>query len=143
MKNGIILSIDPGKDKCGMAVLDNKKNILEHEIIETKNILNRLIYMITKFNISLIALGNGTFSQEIKKIINESPIEKLPMLNINIITIDEKNTTQTGKKLYFKNNPPKGIWRFIPISLQTPKRPYDDYAAAAIGMKYLDEKVML
>lgn len=132
-QDNTILAIDPGSAKCGLAVLDSKKNILHHEIVETKDFARRLI-LVKEFSVNTIALGNGTFSKEIKKIINET----LP--DINIISVGERNTTEAGKKLYFKYNPPKWFWRFIPISLQTPKTPYDDYAAVAIGIKYLEEK---
>jgi len=127
------MAIDPGSVKCGIAVLDSKKNILHHEIVETKDIARRLI-LVKEFSVSIIALGNGTFSKEIKKIINET------VPDINIVSVGERNTTETGKKLYFKYNPPKWFWRLIPIGLQTPKEPYDDYAAVAIGIKYLGGK---
>ncbi|MFH1452577.1 MAG: resolvase [Armatimonadota bacterium] len=129
-----ILAIDPGKNKCGIAVLDNDLNIKERTTAETGNILTVLEKLINEFKIRLIILGGATYSEEIKKIITE----KFP--EIDLKKADEKHSTEKARHLYFKCNPPKGIWRFIPLGLQTPKEPYDDYAAAVIAIEYIKNK---
>lgn len=129
--SNFLLAIDPGRAKCGIAVLDYKSNIIKREIIAPENLVAKLGYIFSEFLIEETALGNATFSEEIRAIIKEN------FPNIRIALTDEKHSTEKGKTLYFKHNPPKGVWRFIPKGLQTPKEPYDDFAAAAIGMEYL------
>ncbi|MBF0543887.1 MAG: hypothetical protein HQM08_05625 [Candidatus Riflebacteria bacterium] len=127
-----ILVIDPGRAKCGFAVLGNDTSVLEKGIVET-NQVGVLIERISKNYPTLgsIILGEGTNSKmiekEIKKQIKEAKIRYE----------EEKNSTLEARKLYFIDNPPSGIWKYIPLGLQHPPVPIDDYAAIVIGMRYL------
>lgn len=125
-----VIAIDPGNNKCGIAVVKAPKDLIFHGITATSEVEDYTNKLIKQFNISLILLGNATFSKQIHG--------KLKNLNSNckIKIIDEKFSTQNAKKLYFIDNPPKGLWKLIPISLQTPKVPVDDYAALYIAIKY-------
>ena len=78
-------------------------------------------------------MGNGTSSKSKYNLI------KLNFANVKLKTINEYRTTDEARKLYFKENPPKGWKRLIPLGMQVPPVPVDDYAAIAIGKKYLNE----
>ncbi|MBP5092751.1 MAG: resolvase, partial [Abditibacteriota bacterium] len=59
--------------------------------------------------------------------------------NIDIALTNEWFSTMEGRKLYFKENPPRGWRRLIPTSLQTPPRSIDDYAAVVILKRHFKE----
>jgi len=51
--------------------------------------------------------------------------------------VDEVGTTEVGRRLYWRDHPPRGAWRLIPLGLRVPPRLIDDYAAYAIALRAL------
>jgi len=127
----MILALDPGKDKCGVAVLDAEGLVLEKKIISTQEISQEIPFLLSKFGVSLIIIGKSAFGKKI-----ERELSKLE-LRANLIFVSEKYSTQQARQLYWKENPPKGLWRLIPTSLRTTPVPIDDYAAIVLGKRYL------
>jgi hypothetical protein len=129
-----ILSIDPGREKCGVAIINNDKNVLFKSIIATARLRDTLKEMISEYSPETVIMGNGTFSKKVKplveEVINHSPV----------ILVDEKHSTERGKLLYYKENPPRGLWKLIPVTLQVPEEPYDDFAAIILALDYLENK---
>ena len=76
-----------------------------------------------------VALGGGTNVRILQ--------ERLSVLGVPIHIIDETDTTYRARALYFAENPPKGWRRLIPLGLQLPPRPIDDYAALLIARRYI------
>ena len=128
-----ILSIDPGKCKTGIAVLNIEKKILEKKIVDTAEFSGYIKDCISMYNPDKIIIGRGTSSVSL---LNE--LKKISKLEF--VLADEKNTTVMARQRYFSENPPKGLWRFIPLSLQTPPVLYYDYAAVIIGENYLNRR---
>lgn len=125
----MILSIDPGICKCGIAVLDESGKVVYKAIIESRNMAENIPKLVSKYVINKIILGEGTYSGKIKQDINK--------LGIDVILIKEANSSIEARALYFKQNPPKGILRFFPRSLLVPPMPIDDYAAIVLAQRYL------
>jgi RNase H-fold protein (predicted Holliday junction resolvase) len=125
----IILAIDPGTSKCGLAVL-TRTSCIHREITKTDNLVNCVKSLKEKYKFELIIIGNGT---NCKACILE--LEK----NYKLIMVDERNSTLEGRKLYFKYNPPRGWRRLIPKGLLYPNVDIDDYVAEIIGKKFFKE----
>ncbi len=123
-----ILSIDPGKYRSGMAVLLEDGSVLERAITKTIDIKDSVSALCFKYQPSLIIIGNSGQGKSVEK--------KISQLNLKstIIFVNEKGSTMEARKLYWEENKPKGILRFIPKSLLIPKEPYDDYAAVVIAL---------
>ena len=51
--------------------------------------------------------------------------------------VDEYNTTQLAKGEYWKANPPRGLKKLIPITMQVPPVPVDDYVAVILARRYI------
>jgi RNase H-fold protein (predicted Holliday junction resolvase) len=128
----IILSIDPGREKCGVAILSSDKGVLYHKVISTDNFVSELNHIISPYTLYCILLGDRTASSEIKKKLSSVKSEK------GIIFVDEHLTTDLARKRYFSENPPKGWKFFIPRGLMVPPEPYDDYAAIILGERFLE-----
>lgn len=67
----------------------------------------------------------------IEKIIGESG------LAIAVEVVSERHTTERARNEYWRHNPPKGLWRLVPLGLQVPPVPYDDYAAYCMALDFL------
>lgn len=127
----MILAIDPGKDKCGMAVLDLNGNVLERKILPREHVPNALPYYLAKYGIATLVIGRGSFGKEL-----ERELSKLD-LRISLIFVSEQYSTHEARKRYWEENRPKGLWKIIPTSLRVPPVPIDDYAAVVIGERFL------
>ena len=58
-------------------------------------------------------------------------------LGLPIHFVDEYETSRAARELYFAEHPPRGWRRLVPIGLQLPPRPIDDYAAILIARRFL------
>ena len=100
-----VLSIDPGKSKCGLVLAEiSEKKVYKAIIIQSEVIGDYIRNLINTESISQIIIGNGTTSREI--------IEKLYFFKKEIITFEEKNTTYRAKARYFELFPISG-WKFL------------------------------
>lgn len=130
--NDEILAIDPGREKTGIAILKNS-NVLEHKIINSEELVQIIKSLLEKYIIKTIVMGNGTSSKKKYDLLKQEFIDK------DIVLINEYRTTDEARKLYFQENPPKGWKKLIPLGMQVPPVPVDDYAAIVIGRKYLKD----
>lgn len=128
--NDEILAIDPGREKTGIAILKNS-DVLEHEIINSEELVQIIKSLLEKYIIKTIVMGNGTSSRKKYNLLKQE------FMDVKIVLIDEYRTTDEARKLYFQENPPKGWKKLIPLGMQVPPVPVDDYAAIVIGRKYL------
>lgn len=130
--NDEILAIDPGREKIGIAILKNS-DVLEHKIINSEELVQIIKSLLEKYIIKTIVMGNGTSSKKKYDLLKREFIDK------DIVLINEYRTTDEARKLYFQENPPKGWKKLIPLGMQVPPVPVDDYAAIVIGRKYLKD----
>ena len=129
-----ILAIDPGSEKTGIAILDDNIQLLEKQIIPTGELEKTCDRLFFQYNISNIALGNGTGSQSIKRRINNWLQEH--NISTTIHLVNEKYTTEMGRIRYWKHTP-RHSWRaLIPTTWQSPPEPIDDFVAWIIGEKF-------
>ena len=127
--NDEILAIDPGREKTGIAILNNS-DVLEHKIINSEELVQIIKSLLEKYIIKTIVMGNGTSSKKKYDLLKREFIDR------DIVLINEYRTTDEARKLYFQENPPKGWKKLIPLGMQVPPVPVDDYAAIVIGRKY-------
>ena len=102
-----LLSIDPGKFKCGLVLAEiSEKKVYKAIILKSDLLVDYVSNLNTFENISQIIIGNGTTSGVIR--------EKLDFLKKEIITYEEKNTTFRAKSRYFELFPISGFKFLIP-----------------------------
>lgn len=123
-----VLAVDPGRDKCGLAVVTPDCVILK-QIIPRSEIARIVVEMVSEHAPDEIIVGNGTGSSGL--------IEELKSLSIPLLAVEESYSTQRARARYFRENPPKGLLRFIPRGLLSPPCPVDDYAAVILAERYL------
>lgn len=129
---GAVLGIDPGTRKVGFAVVAAGNGVPAALGIEPLGTLvPRVRALVEQHSIDAIALGRGTHAEPIAG--------QLAVLGLPIVFVDETDTTYRARALYFADNPPRGWRRLVPIGLQLPPRPIDDYAALLIARRYQKE----
>ena len=104
---GKVITIDPGKSKCGLVLAEIcEKKIYEAIILKSELLEDYVRKLNIIEDITKIIIGNGTTSKEI--------IKKLDFFKKEIITFEEKNTTYRAKARYFELYPISGLKFFIP-----------------------------
>ncbi len=131
-----LLAIDPGRLKCGLALVHRDENDKIHlkwrAIIAPELLPEKIIELQSEHAFSLIVVGNGTRSRSIV----ESLREAIP--SIGILVVDEHETTIQARERYWEHNPRRGLRKFLPATLQVPKDPIDDYAALVLAERVLN-----
>ena len=133
--NEQILAIDPGRDKLGIAVVDESEEVLQKDIISRKKLLSSLDCLLNRYDIKQIVLGDGTSSEQIKTII-ENKVKDV----IAITIIDESYSTREAEQRYKKQNPPSG-WKKIFAWLDwKPDCAVDDYVAVILAERFFNNE---
>lgn len=129
---GLVLGVDPGTRKAGYALLGAGGCSLIQGIEELPLLAARVAEISASHEIAAVALGKGTNSERIRGI--------LAVVGVPVRLVDEHETTLRARALYFEDHPPKGWRKLIPLGMQVPPRPIDDYAAVLIARRYLADE---
>ena len=131
-----LISIDPGKCKCGLVLVDLLKKKVDQAVVINTESLPKYVKNLNSYeNISKIIIGNGTTSRQ--------NIEKLQFMKNNLIVVDEKNTTFRAKKRYFELFPTRGLKSFLPKEIFILNKNLDALSALIILEDYCDNKFTL
>ena len=131
-----LLSIDPGKCKCGLVLVDINKKEVDLAIVLNSEFLPQYVKNLKCVeNISKVIMGNGTTSKE--------NIEKLKFIKKDIIIFEEKNTTFRAKKRYFELFPIRGLKIFLPKEFFIINKNLDAVSALIILEDYCNDKFTL
>ena len=125
----IVLAIDPGRDKCGIAVV-NTEAAVHMSVIPRKHAAAAVESLSARFSPQAIIIGNGTGSSFLAD-------ELQSRSDLPVELVDEAYSTRKARSRYFKDNPPRGLRRLIPRGLMTPPRPYDDYVALILAEEWM------
>ena len=147
----MFLGIDPGRCKCGWALVFDDGRLMASGILETSGAREFLGIMTdgdgekaaafalygakslpSRFNVKEFLIGDGTGKDFFLSLAKE--------LSLRVKLVPEKETTLKGRKLYWDYNPPAGFRRLIPQGLRVPPRDIDDFAALAIAREFLKSK---
>ena len=131
-----LISIDPGKYKCGLVLAEISEKKVYTAIILKSELLGDYVRNLNTFeDISEIIIGNGTTSGDIK--------EKLHFFKKEIITFEEKNTTYRAKARYFELFPIRGLKFLIPKEIFVLNKNLDAISALIILEDYCKMKFAL
>lgn len=130
-----VMAVDPGRSKLGLAVVEmsaesDRPSVLHREVVDAGQAERVIARLASTYSPDVILIGGGTASRPVVAL-----AERLGAAPVRVV--DERLTTLRARARYFRENPPRGLRRLIPVSLQTPGRPYDDYAAVVLAESYL------
>jgi len=130
MTPGALLAIDPGTEKCGVAVL-TAGEVMERRVVSPDDLLRVIGPWVIRHRIRTVVIGNRTGASRIRELVAAA----FPHLSVH--DVEEAGTTLEARRLYFADHPPRGWRRLLPLSLQLPPNAYDDYSAVALGRRFL------
>ena len=131
-----VISIDPGRSKCGLVLAEIvEKKVYKAIVLKSELLENYVRNLTTAEDISQIIIGNGTYSREIK--------EKLYFFKKEIVTFEEKNTTYRAKARYFELFPISGLKFLMPREVFILNKNLDAISALIILEDYCKMKFTL
>jgi len=129
-----ILAVDPGRDKCGIAVVSPAGEALTQEVVSAETLAARARELAGQYHIGAVVVGDRTGANAALEALQAA----LPQ--VETAAINEHRSTEEARRLYFREHPPRGWRRLLPTTLQTPPRPYDDYVALVLARRYLQRQ---
>ena len=130
------ISIDPGKCKCGLVLVDFYQKKVDQALVLNTDILPKYLETLNSLeNISKVIIGNGTTSKQ--------NIEKLKFIKNELIIVEEKNTTFRAKKRYFELFPIRGLQNLLPKEIFIMNKNLDAVSALIILEDYCNHKFTL
>ena len=125
----LVISIDPGKSKCGLILAEiNEKKVHQAIILKSEVIAAYVRNLNALGEISKIIIGNGTTSKKTR--------EKLDFFKKDIIIFEEKNTTFRAKERYFELFPISGLKFLVPREIFILNKNLDAISALIILEDY-------
>lgn len=135
MGEKIVLAVDPGTSKCGMALVKRTSGqeleVLWRSIVPTTDLVGALeeAFLVHKADMAIV--GSGTHSKPVVHAI------RAHMPSMGILVVDEKDTSLQARERYWEHNPRRGWRRLLPATMQTPPHPIDDFVAVILAERVL------
>lgn len=128
-----VLGIDPGREKCGVAVCAPGR-VVARAIVPPGELPSLVARWTAEHRTDAVVVGGGTGSRQVlAALAGLAGSTRIPA----VVVAEERDTTLCARRRYFQEHPPRGWRRLVPLSLQVPPEPYDDYAAVLIAEQYL------
>ena len=126
----IILGFDPGKDKCGVAIVDRNRQLLYHQVVLTVETIEEITSLCQQYHVTQIVMGDRTTSKQWKQKLTTA----FPTLPITLI--DENYSTLEARDRYWQMYPPNFFTGLIPQGMRQPPRAIDDIVAIILIERY-------
>ena len=127
-----IFSIDPGREKVGVAILSLQGEVLFHNVLPEEEIEKEIKMLKKQYRPFQVVVGNSTGREKV--------LEILRKMGLSFTLVDEHNSSEEARKLYFQAHPPRGWRKIVPLSFLYPDGAFDDWQAVVIGRRYLIQK---
>ncbi len=132
-----IVGVDPGRMKCGVAVLSADGKVREQHVVPRSNVLTHIEMVQQTYGTLHLVIGDRTGSREfLKELESHSARERIAEIHV----VDEHLSSLEARGRYFAANPPRGLKRLIPQSMQIPPVPIDDYVAVILAQRFLKSR---
>jgi RNase H-fold protein (predicted Holliday junction resolvase) len=128
----VILGFDPGRQKCGLAVMGVDRSLYYHEVIQAQEAIATIQSLQQQYPISFLVMGDQTSAKEWRQQINEGLTDP-----IRIVPVDERYSSLEARDRYWQMYPPTGLARLLPRGVRTVPRPIDDIVAILLIERYL------
>lgn len=126
------LGFDPGRDKCGVVVMEPGGKIFFQAVIAAQQVSTTLTSLLEQYPINSVVMGNQTTAKQWQ----EQLTNLLPS-GVTIHLVDEHNSTLEARQRYWQLYPPRGLTRLLPQGLRVPPRPVDDVVAILLVERFL------
>lgn len=130
-----LIGIDPGTEKCGIALVDGEGRCIWRGVVASDRFPAEVERLARHYGRCRVVIGDGTGAGEfVERFVKSGLTDKLgpPVL------VDERYSTEEARRLYLLEHR-RGWRRFVPLGLQTPDQPVDDYVAEVLARRYLKQ----
>ena len=127
----MILGFDPGRDKCGVAVMDAEGKLYYHQVIESERAIASVQQLCQEYQIKLVVMGDKTTAKSWHQQLKSALADE-----ISVSMVNEDNSTLEARDRYWQMYPPKGLSRLVPLGMRLPPRPVDDIVAILLIERY-------
>lgn len=117
-----------------MALLSGDGTLLERRVVEREEAVSLLEEWLRRSPGAQLVVGDGTGS---KAFLADLERSGLGARFRSVHLVNEHLSSVEARRRYFEENPPKGLRRLLPWTLQTPPVPIDDYVAVILGERFL------
>jgi RNase H-fold protein (predicted Holliday junction resolvase) len=126
-----ILGFDPGKDKCGIAVMGGDRALLYHQVLPTAQVISQINDLFQQYNVTRLVMGDQTTSKQWQQRLTTA----LP--DLPILLVDERYSSLEARDRYWQMYPANFLTGLIPQGMRQPPRPIDDLVAIILIERYL------
>lgn len=128
----VVLAIDPGSKKCGLALVCSRRGVLRHTVLSLEKLGDTCAVWTEGEPADAVIVGGSTGSKSVQRTVSQR-------LGCQVTVVDERHTTERARLRFFVDNPPRGWRRLLPAGLLYPPVPFDDYAAVVMAEAYIAE----
>lgn len=127
----VILGFDPGRQKCGLAVMGLDRNLFYRSVVASDEVFSLVEQLQQQYPISLIVMGDQTAANEWQQALTKLPEP------LRVVMVDERYSSLEARDRYWQLHPPTGWQRLLPKGLRQPTVPVDDIVAMLLIERYL------
>lgn len=125
-----LLAVDPGRTKCGLAVVSLDGRVLDRAVVPPDQVLDRVRAWVEQYRPQRLLLGDATGARQWR-----AQFEGLPGMP-PVVLVDEGHSSEEARRRYVRAHR-RGWRRWVPLGLQVPGEPYDDLVAVILAERYL------
>lgn len=129
----VILGFDPGRQKCGLAVMGLDRCLYYHKVVQAAEAIATIQTLQQQYPISFLVMGDQTSAKEWRQQIIAGLTDPL-----RILPVDERYSTLEARDRYWQMYPPQGLAKLVPQGIRTLPRPIDDIVAILLIERYLE-----
>ena len=130
----MIIGFDPGRDKCGIAVMGRDCELHYHQVVVASEAIATIKKLCQHFPIELLVMGDRTTAKSWKAQVELNLPASMP-----IVMVNEHNSSLEARDRYWQMYPPQGLAKLIPQGMRLPPRPCDDIVAILLIERYLNQ----
>jgi len=133
MADHVVIAVDPGREKCGIAVVDQQRGALIRQVIATACLAEMVKTWAEAYRTPVVVLGSRTASKEAQLLLQGLITDAGPL---SVVIVEEHRSTEEARLRYWRESPPRGLWRLVPTGMRTPPVPVDDLVAVILAERY-------
>lgn len=130
----VVIAVDPGRTKCGVAAVTMDGDVLERAVITPETLEQHVKAWADRYPVVRIVVGDRTGAEQTVKRLQETGLADACG---GITAVDEHMSSVEGRALYWRSNPPRGWRRLVPEGMRTPPEPYDGWVAEVLARRYI------
>ncbi len=128
-----VVAIDPGREKCGVAVVSSEGTLLVKSVVAVASLAALLEQLLQTHQDPRLVVGDSTGSQGVCQALESA------FPHIRIERVCEYRSTERARARWRETVRPRGWQKLLPRPFRFPSEPIDDFAAWILAEDYLGQ----